>query len=116
VPIAATATREALAVHYGTQGTWISVHTASPGATGTTGEASGGSPAYARKQTTWTAGASDGVVNGSQVTFDLPAGTYTHIGVWSAVTGGTFVDSATITSTTLGAQGQLLVTPTFTQS
>lgn len=115
MPISVTATRESLAVAYSGLGTWISVHTADPGSTGAS-EATGGAPAYARKQTTWTAGASDGATTGSQVTFDLPAGTYTYIGIWTAATGGTFIDRAAITSTTLGAQGQLLVTPTFTQS
>lgn len=112
--IAVATTRQALADTYKTLGTWISVHTSDPGTTGTS-EATGGSPAYARKQTTWTS-STGGVVNGSQVTVDLPAGTYTYIAVWSASTSGTFIDKAAITSTTLGAQGQLLITPTFTQS
>ena len=113
--IATNAAKESLASAYAGLGTWISVHTASPGTTGAN-EATGGAPAYARKQTTWSGGASDGVTTGSQVTFDLPAGTYSHIGIWSASTAGTFVDFAAITPVTLGAQGQLLVTPTFTQS
>lgn len=113
--IAVNATKEALATAYTGLGTWISLHTADPGSTGTS-EASGGSPAYARKQTTWTAGASDGVSSGSQVTFDVPAGTYTHVGIWSASTSGTFVDKCAISSTTLSGQGQVLVTPTFTVS
>lgn len=96
-------------------GAWISLHTADPGTTGTS-EATGGSPAYARKQTTWTGGSSDGVVTGSQVTIDVPAGTYTYMGLWTAASGGTYLGSVVITSTTLGAQGQILVTPTFTQS
>ncbi|MEV0031449.1 hypothetical protein [Nocardia sp. NPDC050793] len=112
--IAVGTTRQSLADNYKTLGTWISVHTSDPGSTGT-GEASGGTPAYARKQTTWTS-ATGGVVNGSQVTIDLPAGTFAWIGLWSASSGGTFIDKCAITSTTLGAQGQLLVTPTFTQS
>lgn len=112
--IAVATTRQALADAYKVLGTWISVHTSDPGTTGTS-EATGGSPAYARKQTTWTS-STGGVVNGSQVTIDLPAGTYGWIAVWSASTSGTFIDKAAITSTTLGAQGQLLITPTFTQS
>ncbi|MFR9767039.1 hypothetical protein [Nocardia sp. SC052] len=112
--IAVGTTRQSLADNYKTLGAYVSVHTADPGSTGAS-EASGGSPAYARKQTTWTS-ATGGVVNGSQVTVDLPAGTYTHIGIWSAASGGTFIDKCAITSTTLGAQGQLLITPTFTQS
>jgi len=98
-----------------TSNTWVSLHTADPGTTGAS-EATGGSPAYARKQTTWTPGASDGVVAGSEVTIDVPAGTYTHVGLWNQASAGTFVDSIAITSTTLGAQGQIKVTPTYTGS
>lgn len=97
-------------------GTWISLHTADPGTTGAS-EATGGSPAYAREQTTWSADTTDdGIRAGTQVTIDLPAGTYTHFGLWSAETGGTFVGGGAITSTTLAAQGQIKVTPTYTQS
>ena len=109
------ATKETAALAVTALGGWISLHTADPGTTGAN-EATGGSPAYARKQTTWTAGGSDGVVNGSEVTIDLAAGTYTHFGVWTAATAGTFIGGGSITSTTLGAQGQIKVTPTFTQS
>lgn len=111
----ANATKEAASAAITALGAYISLHTASPGTTGAN-EATGGSPAYARKLTTWTAGASDGVTSGSEVTIDLPAGTYTHFGVWSAVTAGTYVSGGTITSTVLGAQGQIKVTPTHTQS
>lgn len=110
--IQATATKNALAVEYGSIGGYIALHTASPGASGTSAEAAGGSPAYARKLTSW-GSATGGVISGSEVEIDVPAGTYTHISIWSAVTGGTFVDYAAITSTTLGAQGKILVTPTF---
>lgn len=105
----------ALAVATSTN-SWISLHTSDPGTTGT-GEASGGSPAYARKQTTWTGGASDGSVSGSQVTIDVPSGTYTHIGIWTASTAGTFVAGFALSSNAvLGAQGTVLVTPTITVS
>lgn len=108
------ATREAAALEVTGLGTYISLHTADPGTTGAS-EATGGSPAYARKQTTWTGGASDGSVAGSEVTFDVPAGTYTHMGIWSAVSSGTFVGGfALASSATLGAQGQVKVTPTIT--
>lgn len=104
------ATLETVALAKTALGDWISLHTATPGTTGAS-EATGGSPAYARKQTTWTGGSSDGSVPGSQVTIDVPAGTYTHFGIWSASTGGTYIDGGTITSTVMGAQGQILVTP-----
>lgn len=97
-------------------GDWISLHTASPGTTGAN-EATGGSPAYARKQTTWSADVTDdGIRAGTQVTIDVAAGTYTHFGVWSASSGGTYRDGGTIASTAMGAQGQIKVTPTHTQS
>lgn len=115
MPGLTNATLENAALSVTGLGSWISLHTADPGTTGAS-EATGGSPAYARKQTTWTGGASDGVVNGSQVTIDVPAGTYTHVGIWSAATGGTFVGKCSIASTTLAAQGQVLVTPTFTET
>jgi hypothetical protein len=110
--IAVNATKESLALAYATTtNSWISLHTADPTSVGNF-EATGGG--YARKQTVWTAGGSDGVVTGSQVTIDAAAGTYTHIGIWTAVTGGSFVDKVAISSTTLGATGQILVTPTIT--
>lgn len=109
----ATATREAAALAVTGLGTYISIHTADPGTTGAS-EISGGSPAYARQQTTWTAGTADGVVTGSQVTFNLPASTPTHFGIWSAATGGTFVGAGTISPGPLSAQTQIKVTPTVT--
>lgn len=94
--------------------TFASIHTAAAGTTGAN-EATGGSPAYARKPITWTDGASDGSTVGSQVTFDVPAGTYVEIGFWSASSGGTFGGSLALSSNAVfGAQGQLLVTPTLT--
>lgn len=113
-----TATREALALELSTLGASISVHTgAGPGTTGAN-EATGGSPAYARKTTTWTAGSSDGSVPGSEVEFDLPAGTYTYIGCWN---GSTFLwgkrledGSGNPAPVTFGAQAKLRITPTVT--
>lgn len=108
------ATLETAALAISGIGTWISLHTADPGSTTGTAEASGGSPAYARKQTTWSGGVSDGNVVGSEVTLDLPAGTYTHFGIYTAATGGTFVGGGALnTSATLAAQGQVKVTPTI---
>lgn len=109
--LSSNSTKEALATAFGNLGAWIAVY-ASPGTT----EAAGGSPAYARKQTTWVGGSADGIITGSQVEIDLPAGTYTHVGIFDAATGGNLIEKAAITSTTLGAQGKLLVTPTYTQS
>lgn len=59
----------------------ISMHTADPGATGTS-EVAGGS--YARQTTTWgTSSSGDSV--GTQVTIPIPAATaVTHWGLWSS--------------------------------
>lgn len=107
------ATKESAALNVTGLGSYISLHTADPGTTGAS-EATGGSPAYARKQTTWSGGASDGSVTGSQVTFDAPAGTYGYVGVWSASTAGTYVGGFALESpVTLSGQAQILVTPTI---
>ena len=112
--IAVTATKNSLCANYASLGNYISIHTASPGGTGAN-EASGGSPAYARQATTW-GSASASTITGSQVTINLAAGTYTYAGIWTLATAGTFVDQVSISSTTLGAQGQLLVTPSFSMT
>ena len=66
-------------------GDWVSLHSANPGTTGAS-EIVG----VARVQTTWTSG-TDGTVSGTEVLFvGVPAGTVTHIGLWSAATSGTF--------------------------
>lgn len=105
------ATKESLSTAFTNLGNYVAVFT-SGGST----EASGGSPAYARKPTTWAAGGSDGIATGSQVEIDLQPGTYTHVGIYDAVTAGNLIEKVAITSTTLGTQGKLLVTPTITIS
>ena len=87
---------------------FLSLHTANPGTTGAS-EATGGAPAYARKSTVVTATAGTGT--STQVTFDIPAGNYTHFGTWSAVTGGTFYGGNPLSATVAaGAQQQTLLT------
>ena len=104
-------TRESLAVHLSTLGSWVSFHTGDPLTTGGL-EASGGG--YARKQTSWTGGTADGTVTGSEVTIDVPAGTWAWCGIWSAQTGGTWVEKFPVNSNTLSSAGQIKVTPTLT--
>jgi hypothetical protein len=114
--IAVATTRQSLADQYKTLGTWIGVATADPGTTATpANEATGGAPAYARKQTTWTS-ATGGVVNGTAVTIDVPAATYTYILLASATSGANMIDKAAVTSVVMSAQGQIVVTPTYTQT
>lgn len=91
---------------------FLSLHTATPGTTGAA-EATGGSPAYARKAVTFGAAAS-GTATSVEVTFDVPAGTYTHFGAWSAATGGVFRGgNALATSQVISSQGQLKLTVTI---
>lgn len=104
----ANATKETAALAVSGLGNTISLHTGDPGTTGAN-EATGGSPAYARKTTTWTGGTSDGEVTGSAVVFDVPAGTYTHMGVWA---GSTFIGGAALSSSTGALPGQQTVTVT----
>jgi hypothetical protein len=94
--------------------TYISFHTSDPTTVGDH-EVTGGSPAYARVQTTW-ATASGGSRVGSQVTANIPASTsVTHWGLWTASTGGTFKYGGALDATeTFGSQGTLLHTPTLT--
>jgi len=109
------AQKETLAIAYGNAALYGALYTTAPGASAGT-EPSGGSPAYARKALSWTAGGSDGIVSVT-VTFDVPAGaTIVGVGVHTAVTGGTYLDGASITSQAFASQGTFQVTFTYTQS
>ena len=73
---------------------YVGIHTLADPGTSTNaaaGEATGGSPAYARQAVTW--GASSGRVksNTGALTFDVPAGTYGFLTFWNASTGNTNV-------------------------
>lgn len=98
--------KNAMLDHSGTLITHVSAHTADPGATGAS-EVTGGSPAYARKAITWAAASSGSKsANGTLPVFDIPAGTtVTHIGWWSAVTGGTFYGSWDTVNESFTGQG-----------
>lgn len=79
---------------------YASMHSGDPGTAGVS-EASGGTPAYARALMTWRAGgvggplgsltpATPGICWSEMVTFNVPAGTYSHTGFWDQVTTGAF--------------------------
>jgi len=113
--IATTQGKENLAVAYGTNAAFASLHSADPGSTGAS-EISGGSPAYARKALTWAAGTVDGAVTAT-ATFDVPASTaITHAGIWSTAVAGTYLDKVAAAYSSQPAQGTLTVTFTYTQS
>lgn len=68
---------------------FASLHSGDPSTTGAN-ELTGGSPAYARKAITYAAASGGQRSNSAALTFDVPAATVTHVGLWSAVTAGTF--------------------------
>lgn len=112
-----TAQREATAIDFGNDATHAALFTADPGTSGTaSNEVSGGSPAYARKAISWTAGSSDGSVT-AQVVFDVPAGTtITHAAVCSASSGATVLYSFDITDQAFATQGTYTLNLTATVS
>lgn len=113
--IATNAQKESTAAGYVATATHATLHTADPGTTGAS-EVTGGSPAYAIKAITWTAGAVDGVYTSDPIDFDVPAGTtLTHAGVWNGSGRTDFRDKCAI-SATFSAQGVYRLTLTYTQS
>lgn len=89
---------------------YASLHTADPGTNGAN-EASGGTPAYARKSITWNATAAGDLDSSNAPVFDVPANTYTHFGLWSAASGGTYYGGGALSaSETFSAQGTYTLT------
>lgn len=91
MPFNATAVAAALDAldEAASQITHVGVHTLTDPGTGTTanaGEATGGSPAYARVAVTWGA-ATTTKTNSGALTIDVPAGTYGMFTLWNAGTG-----------------------------
>ncbi len=111
--IATDGMRQLVANAYTAEGIRGSLHTADPGATGAS-EVTGGSPAYARKALTWTAGTT-GTATAS-AGFDVPASvTVTHGGIWNAAATPVFRDKVDITDQTFASQGTLTLNYTYTQ-
>lgn len=89
---------------------FLSLHSADPGASGTN-ELSGGSPAYARKAVTWNTASTGSATGNSLPTFDVEGGdTVSYVGLWDAVTAGSFYGSANVTDEVFGGQGTYTVT------
>ena len=105
-----TASKDAAVNALTALGAYVSLHTADPGTTGPSEQAG-----TTRQQTTW-GSSSSGTASGSQVTFSsVPAGSYTHYGVWTASTGGTFRWGFALSpGVTLSASGTVLMTPRVT--
>src|SRR3954463_7960378 len=105
--------KNTLATSYGTAATFGAVYTTAPGGTAGT-EPSGGSPAYARKALAW--GAASGGVITVTVVFDIPSGaTIVGAGAHTAITAGTYLDGASVTSQAFASQGTYSITYTYTQ-
>lgn len=89
---------------------YVSLHSGAPGDTGAN-EISGGSPAYARKSTAFSAAAAGSMDNSDAPVFDVPAGTtVAHVGFWDAVTAGNFLGSVDVTDEVFAGQGTYTLT------
>jgi hypothetical protein len=85
---------------------WISIHSATPGTTGTS-EISGGS--YARQAVTWASASSGSQASSDSQSFAIPATTTcAYFGGWSASTSGTYESGGALnTSVTFNTAGTL---------
>ncbi len=111
-----TATQKnTLASAYGTAATHAALYSTVPGGSAGT-ELTGGSPAYARKALTW-GSPTAGVISATAVTFDVASGsTVAGAGVHTAITAGTYLDGASLTSQAFSSQGTYQLTITYTQT
>lgn len=85
--------------HLDNQGTtyqWVKLHVGDPGGAGTANPAT----ETTRKQATWAPASSAAKTTTADLVWTAVAGTedYTHFSLWSAVTGGTFGGSGTVTA------------------
>jgi len=94
--------------------THAALFTADPdGTLGTSYEVTGGTPAYSRETIAFNAASGGQITHSSQPAFDVPPGTtVTHVGFFSADTGGTYFGMASVTSENFGNQGTYTLTAT----
>lgn len=107
----------ALAAKFASDAAFASLHSATPGSTGTS-ELTGGAPAYARKPLTWGSPSAGSVATTTAATFDVPAsGVVAFVGFWTLATGGTFLGYQAVTTENYTGQGTYTLTSaTYTQS
>lgn len=74
--------------------TYFALFTDNPTAAGTGTEASGGS--YARQALTFNAASGGSIASASAITATVNADTYTHYGIYDALTGGNLLDYGTL--------------------
>lgn len=107
-----TVEKNALAAKYGVDGAWVALFTSAPSGDTPGAEVAGGT--YARVAPSWSSPAS-GVITAT-VTVNVPAGTtVVGAGLYSASTGGTYIDGGTVTSQAFASAGTYQLTLTFTQ-
>lgn len=88
--------------------THVSAHTADPTDSGLN-EVTGGT--YARVSITFSAAASGNLDSSNAPSINIPAGvTVSHVGYWSALTGGTFLGYSDTVNETFNNAGTLTVT------
>lgn len=90
---------------------WCSLHTADPGRTGTS-EAAGG-PYVRQSADAYSpvddSGNSKRVRNTIVLSFQVPAGTYTHIGLWDAQNGGNFLGGGALSAPATVSDGDFVI-------
>lgn len=88
---------------------YVSLHTADPAQTGANEVTGGG---YARKAVTFSAGSNKETSNTSDIEFtNMPTTTVTHIGLWSASTGGVYWWGGSLTVAKALTSGDTLKIP-----
>jgi hypothetical protein len=113
MPIATTGEKNSLATKYGTDAPYAALFSTAPSGSTPGTEVTG--TGYARQAISWGA-ASNGAITAS-VTFNVPSGqTVAGAGVYSAVTGGTYLDGGSLTSQAFASAGTYTLTLTYTQS
>lgn len=102
-------------------GTYISLHTADPGVTGTSEVTTGAWPGYVRRKaevesavgTGWSNPTTGVSTNAKQVTFPRQDGTgnitVTHFAIWDALSGGNCLETAPLSTARTLAVGEILV-------
>lgn len=102
-------------------GTYISLHTADPGATGENEVSTGAWPAYVRRKaeaagamgTGWTTPTTGSSTNTNQLTYPSNDGagtvTVTHFAIWDALSAGNCLDAAALTASRALSVGDILV-------
>jgi hypothetical protein len=99
------AAKNAMLDHLGTIIDFVSLHTNTVGS-GSGGEVTGGSPAYARKGITWAAASGGSMAKSGTQVFDVPASTtVARLGFFDAVTAGNYYGDAELTDEVFAGQG-----------